>query len=468
MKAHEGGNAVSGKKRITVDEDAWRAALKKADQLRAMQRELPGLLESVRKAHEQQAARDRAALQATQDELASKLTALSARAREIEESTSRRITADTASIMNETRKANADLRAETRQLIERQEQRFDAAMADERAARKRDVQSLRREIDKDRAAKADILAAARTAVADARLLFDSIDSTLPHERYAPGQLQALARNLELAEGNVAAGTGETALGQAQDLFLRLGDLRAEVQLRDAEWRAAHLDAVTVVTALIEQLTANERVDVTNEESGVSGELDVDFWSGGELTKIRKAADELAARLADDYRPVPIADLQEISERTVASLDTAMSEAIALAHARQLASQVRVNVAEHVVNALEQRTGFFLDENPVFAESDQRQALYSRLRNAADDEIVVEVAPDETGRSCTIRILSYESGTPNEYLRGARARTVSQVLGDNGLPGKAAPEPGEPDPVYRDLARLGQRPAGGARAVPGRA
>lgn len=457
---------MSGKKRITVDEAAWNDAMAKANQLRQVQRDLPGMLASVQRAQEQQAARDRAAVQARQDELSSKLTALSKHARQIEETTSQRISAATTTIMNQTTKANEDLRAQTRHLIEQQEQRFTAALSSERAERKRDFDALQQEIERDRASRADLLAMAQAVVADARILHDAIGSSLPHERFAPDRLDRLGRDLSLAESNIAAGAAEAALSLGQTLYLDLGDLRAEVELKDAEWRAAHLTAVTVVTTLVEQISASERIDVLDEETGSTAELDVDFWSEGELSKISAQADRLSARLADDADPPSLDELTEIAERSAVSLDKSLSEAVAMAQARQWASQVRVNMAEHVVTVLEQTTGYELEDEPIFAGDDQRAAFYSKLKSADESEIVVEVAPDETGKSCLIRVLSYETGTPNEYLRGARARAIAASLNAEGMAVTPSAEEGEPDPGLKDLTRLRQQPA--ARAVPERA
>ena len=99
---------------------------------------------------------------------------------------------------------------------------------------------------RDRASRTRALESAQTAVADARVLHDAIRSSLPHERFARGQLARLAARLAIAEASIAAGTGEAALVQAQELFLSLGELRAEVELKDAEWRAAHLTAIAAV------------------------------------------------------------------------------------------------------------------------------------------------------------------------------------------------------------------------------
>jgi hypothetical protein len=462
----KGWDQVSGKKRIYVDEDAWNEATRKANQLRQVQRDLPGMLASVQRAQEQQAARDWAAFQTRQDELSRRLAKLSTQTRRIEETTTRRINEATAAIMNETRQVTASLRSETRTLVAQQEQRFSAAMSAERAERQRDSAALRQEIERDRAVRADVLATAASVVADARVMHDAIAATLPHERFVPGRLDRMGRTLAIAEANVAAGTAEAALATGQELYLDLGDLRAEVELRDAEWRASHLTAVTLVTALIEQISGSEKIDVVDEESGISAELDTDFWSDGEVSKIKASAAQLSALLADEANPPSLAELAEISERKVASLDKSLTEAITLAQARQWASQVRVNVAAHVVEVLEDTTGYDLEGEPIFVGDDQRQAFYSKLKDADDSEIVVEVAPDETGKSCVIRVLSYENGTPNEYLRGARARAIAASLGEQGLAGTTAAEPGEPDPAYKDFTRLRQRATAGT--LPGRA
>ena len=457
---------MSGKKRITVDEDAWRDAMRKANRLRDVERELPGMIAAVQQAQEQQAARDRAAVQARQDELTKRLASLSEQARQLEKSTTRRINAATATIMNEARKANEQLGSELRQQLDQQEQRFDAALTTERIERERDVSVLRTEMERDRAAKADILGAARTSVSDARVLHDAIAASLPHERFAPGRLGRLTDRLAIAEASVAAGTGETALAQAQELYLSLGELRAEVEFKDAEWRAAHQTAVAAVTALAQQISYNSMIMVTDEESGASAELDVDYWSDGELSAIRKEADQLTAKVNQDADPPTLAELRDISERSVVSLDDRLSAAVATARTRQWASQVRVNMAETVVGVLESVAGYAWDGDATFAGDDQREAFYSKLKHPDDSEIVVEVGPGEDGKSCVVRVMSYETGNPDESQRVARVHAVADSLRKQGLSGTPAPEAGEPDPALKDFARIRRRQA--QRAVPERA
>jgi hypothetical protein len=456
---------VSGKKRITVDADAWRETMRRANRLRDVERELPGMIAAVKRAQEEQAAKDRADMQARQDKLSRQFAGLSEQARKLEASTTRRINAAAATIMNEAREADKQRRVETRQLLDQQEQRFEAALSAERTERQREAGALRTEIELDRAGRARVLEMGQTQASDARVMHDAIAAILPHERFAAGQLARLTDRLALAEASAAAGTGEAALAQAQEVGLRLRELRTEVELRDAEWRAAHLSAIAAVTALAEQISYNSILTVTDDDSGASAELDVDYWSDEQLSAIKEEAEALESRVRNEADPPTIDELRDISERSVAALDGRLSDVVAAARTRQWASQVRVNMAEMVVNVLEPLTGYEFDA-ATFAGDDQREAFYSKLRHPDESEIVIEVAPDEDGKSCVIRVMSYETGRVDESQRVARVHAVADSLREQGLGGTPAADRGEPDPLLRDFGRLRQRQP--AQGISGRA
>jgi pimeloyl-ACP methyl ester carboxylesterase len=405
---------------------------------------------------QEQLARDLAVVQSRQDELSRQLASLSAQARRLEALTTERINAATLTIMNEAKDAN-QLRAETRQLLDQQERLFDVALDTDRVERQRqrELDAVRKEIEQDRACRTSVLESARTAVADARVLHDAIRSSLPHERFAPGQLAQLADRLAIAEANVTAGSGEAALVQAQELFLSLGELRAAVELKDAEWRAAHLNATSAVLALAEQITHNSMITVADEGSGVFAELDVDYWSDGKLSAIKAEAKRLSARVDAEVDPPTFAELRDISEQST-SLADRLSHIIARAQARQWASQVRVNVSEMVIDVLEQTIGYAWDGDAAFAGDDQRAAFYSKLKHPDGSEMVIEVAPGEGGTNCVVRVMSYETGNLDESQRVARMRAIADSLHEHGLSGVDAAEIDKPDPALRDFGRIRQR------------
>lgn len=458
--------------RVPISTSTWPAAEARRSGERLMVDGMDGqgvILDEDAAMQEQQAVRDLSAIQARQDEFARQLASLSEHTRQIEASTTARINVAAAMIMNEVRETNRQLSADTRQLLDEQEKQLDTTLTTERAERRRETDALRSELDHDRAAQVGVLDAARAAVADARVLHNAIGSCLPHERFAPGELARLTDRLVQAEASLAAGTGETALAQSRELYLRLGELRAEVELKDVEWRAAHAAAGAAVAALAQQIMNSSMITVADDELGASAELDIDYWSDGELSAVNAVVDQLAARVNAEADPPGIAELRDISEGSVPALEDRLSEVVATARTRQWASQIRVNVAEMAVDLLEQTTGYIWDGETTFAGDDQREAFYCKLRHPDESEIIVEVAPDGDGKSYVIRVMSYEMGNPDESQRVARARAIADLLREQRLGGTLAIETNEPDPVLRDFTQIRRRqPARRAttRTVPG--
>lgn len=457
---------MSGVKRITVDEQQWSQAQQAAERLRQVNRELPGMIEALRR--EQQAAADRVAAQLTarQDAFDRALSGLSEQARRIEARASQRLRAQAAQL-REVKETAEHERRETRDALEDQERRFQQGLARERQERERQVQELRDQVaaiggDRERA-----VALAATLTADGQRLAAAIASEQPHERYAPGRLAELTSRLAIAQDNVRARLGEAALAQAQEVYLRLSELRAEVELRDREWHEAWLGADHAVTMLREQIRVNASPPAFDETGAVAEgfSLDVDYWSEGELSRLEATAVRLTATLADPARAASAAELRHIAEHEVPELDQALTGVVALAQARQLASQVRANIAEIVVTALEETTGYAWEEGQaIYASGDQRRAFYSKLRHLDDSEIVVEVAPDGDGESCVLRIISYDAGVPDDEERVRRAHAVAATLREHGLQaGLPAADGQEADPRLADFDAL-RRPQAGRAAV----
>ena len=450
---------MSGVKRITVEANDWARAQQAASRLREVNREIPGMLEAVRR--ENQAAIDRAAteVRTRQDAFDQALTGLSAQTKKIEAQARQRLRAQEARLRGELQDTARQLRQESRAALEDQERRFAEGLARERQERARETRELHDELAGIRNDQERARSAAATLIADARLMRDAIDSELPHERFAPGRLAEVSSRLDFAEDNASQGRGEAALAQAQEIYLQLSELRAEVELRDQEWQAARLVAGEAVTLLQEQINVNTTPDAVDENGEkIDGyQLDVNFWSEGELAKLSQTVAGLAARLNDTASPPSVAELREITDQAArgAELDEKLTGIVAVAHARQIASQVRANLAELVVSTLEESAGYTWEEGQaIYAGGDQRRAFYSKLRHLDDSEIVVEVAPDETGKSCTLRILSYDAGLPDEEERVRRAHAVADSLRAHGLQaGLPAADMEQADPRLTDFDAL---------------
>ncbi len=447
---------MSGKKRIMVDEDAWIDALGKAQRLVDVQYQLPAMLEAVQRAQQEQAARDAVAFQARHEELERSLAGLSAEATAREARTSRRIEQTAEALRAQICAAAADVYDELEDLDER----LTAEISRERAERQRDIAAHQAEIDMLRADLADLRAdqerlarVAGMAIADARLLRDAIARALPHERFASGRLAAIGRRLTAAEAHAALGASEAALTTATDACIELGQLRDDVELADALWQAAQLRTIGAVCGLLERIRLNSALDVGDEVDAAT--LDVDFWSDGRLSAVRDDAAALLARVQGADDPPDQAELEAIATSKVRDLDERLTGVVTDAFSRQWGSQARVNLAAMVIDELEELTGYRWQEgDATYAGGDQREAFYSKLRSPrGNSEIVVEVAPDETGKSCALRILTYES-SPDETGRRSRAGALAAGLRERRLgTGEVSDESGEPDPALADFAGL---------------
>ncbi|WP_242909627.1 hypothetical protein [Actinomadura terrae] len=445
---------MSGAKRITVDEGAWREAQTAARKLRQVRGDMPKLVEAVRKQQREELERTFKQVEGRQRRVEQVLTGLSDEAKRAELRTAQRLREQSDRLRGQ---IGAAVESAVEQTRAEQDERIRSAIERERAERRAEIQELGRELDGIRADRDRAAAAAEHALADARLMRDAIRAELPHERFAPGRLDRLERRIATAEANLAAGLAAESLSLLQETYLDLAELRADLVLLDQEWQAARLAALDALTVVAERVRFSADLPAPDERGepieGVS--FDVDHWSGGGLSELRAELDERLGGLGADAEPTT-EELREIVRRDAPDLERRLEETVARATAAVLASQARVNVAEQVVDAVEHATGFSWAEN-AYAGDDQRAAFYSKLRHLNDNEIVIEVAHEEEDGgpgTLAVRILSYDRDTASEEELTERAREIATSLRDRGLPvGEPTADAPRADPALTDFDTL---------------
>jgi hypothetical protein len=448
------GSALSGSKRILIDQ----GSRQQADALLAQLREMnnaPGRIQALRKQQEEQIRLVATELRARQDAMDRSLAGVSDQTARFERQLSARLRTNADQLVRELLESADRLRKESQQTLAEQEARLQDDLIRERRQREHGQQALEGKLTEVMADRTRALETATGIAADAGLLRDAIETELPHERFAPGRLADLGRRLDMANSNLTAGMGETALAQAQELYLQLSDLRMDVQLQLQEWRAAQVTASSAITVLLDQIHIDASIDVSDALPGSQARLDVDFWSEGALADLTATVRQLADRVASQESPPELAKLQVIVREDVPRLDEQLTAIVSRATARQLASQARVNLAELVVGALEDTTGFIWSEgDTTYVNQDPRRAFYAKLVHPDDSEIVVEVSPDDSGDSYVLRILSYDTGIPDEEERVRRMHAISEELRDRGLKvGTPEAESALPDPALTDIDGL---------------
>ncbi|WP_131741747.1 hypothetical protein [Actinomadura roseirufa] len=464
---------MSGAKRITVDAGAWHEASAAARRLRDVRRDVPALVEAVRRSQREELDRTFTEVEGRQRRVERVLTGLSDQARRSELRTAERLRAQSERLREQ---LGSVVESAVEKARAEQDERIRTALERERAERRAELETLGRELDELRADRGRAATAAERTLADARLMRDAIEAELPHERFAPGRLDRLERRIVTAEANMAAGLAAESLSLLQETFLDLAELRAELVVLEQEWQAARLAALDALTVVAERLRFSAELPAPDERGEPIDGLtfDVDHWSGGGLARLRADLDARTGEIRGDT-PLTTGELREVVRRDAPELEERLEDAVTHATIAVLASQARVNVAEQVVDAVEVATGFSWTEN-AYAGDDQRAAFYSKLRHLNDNEIVIEVAheePEDDGPGClSVRILSYDRDTASEEELVERAREIATDLRDRGLPvGDPVADAAHPDPELADFETIRTsppEPTGTPRAVPNQA
>lgn len=439
---------MSGRKRIYVDEGEWQRLQRQAAGLAQVRRDIPRLIQDVRRQTERDLERSLGEFDRRQAATDLKLQAMSEQARRFESETNRRLHETSQRMRRDLQATARQLRTETREQLEQHAKQVQQDLAEERRERSAAVNRLQAEIERVQAGLEDAGEVAARWLADARRLVEHV-SELPHERYGPGQLAALERRLVTAEQEYAAGRGSFVMSSAQQIFHDVSDLRYAVERQDLQWRQLRADteeALVVITGLIGQ---NERIAFDGLNAPEQANLDVDFWSRGALSRLEHDVREKLADVRDDERPMSAGQLRQVIGQAAPECHGRLSAVVGQATTALFASQIRANLADLIVEVL-QEDHFYEHESSAYAGGDERNGFYARSAHGGGS-VVVQVEPTGEGPECQVRILTYDEDTDAAETRAARSESIRRSLQQHGLAVAAVEEEsGEPDPRLRDL------------------
>ncbi|WP_250292947.1 hypothetical protein [Frankia sp. CiP1_Cm_nod1] len=463
---------MSGRKTafVRIEESEWRRAQRAAARLRDVQSDLPQVIEGVREQARRDAQQAADEIQRRQRSAERTIDQLSSRARELESEVNRRLDEQARQMFDSLDSTATQVRDEARKALAERERALRSAVAQERRRRERDVSELRGGLAELAADRKRAVEAASRWVRDAHAVRDLIRETLPFDRYAPGRLEALERDLAAVGDVLDAGLGEAALAGAQRAYHGLSDLRVELEWADREWhllRAAARDALLVVQGLIEHNADRAAVDADGEELP-DVPLEVDYWSNGALSRLRAEVAATLGLLVDEASPPSTDTMRELVDQRAPAFERRLAEIVEEAGLAQLGSQLRANIADIVVRTLVDN-GFSLAD-ATYGGEDYRNAFFAKVEHPDGGEVVVDVSPSTAGpAACELKVLSYDRDTGSEEIREARARELAAALREHGLDaGVPQPAGGEPDARYRDIESIRRAaPQAGTDAPQGR-
>jgi len=248
----------------------------------------------------------------------------------------------------------------------------------------------------------------------------------------PGQLESLSARLNQSQQNLDYGLDEAALVSAQDVYARSSELRIELEKRQSEWEILFSTARQQTRQLFTLATHSSPCPALDIEGNpLPVQIEVDFWTSGSLNKL---IDQLQANLNGfDQNTINwnTSDLKVYLQQTLPEIRTALENTVYQARLNVLSSQLRINIADVVVQALASQ-GFEIQES-LYSNDDMRKSFSAKLGNLEGSQVIVKISPiqGEPGQN-QLHLHSLDAARRTEHELHQRAVEISQALRQFGL------------------------------------
>ncbi|TRD15475.1 hypothetical protein [Palleronia caenipelagi] len=348
------------------------------------------------------------------------------------------------------------LRDEMFENFEAQSRAFAQALNEHRAEVSAQLEDIRDEITADKETQRYY---AEQRVSDVAKLMALLAKDADTERFAPGELASLEARLEDARNAISLGQHQAAFSGAQERYYDYQELRVKIAERQALWSARLELALRQSERVAGDIAAaNEARYQFGEDQQSDVAAEVDFWSWGRLSELKAAHEDIAAQLSN-ATDLSAEDLERL-ETELIELEGEIVATVALARERLIQSQHRRDIGEAVLESFE-GTIWQLDDNSYEGE-DFRRGLHLKMKNEAQEEIVVSITPNETadgGMSSVVEVNFFDRDN-DERLRAARLREMQAAMQHQGVEvegfrcmDNSVGQPG--DAKMRDFERLRQ-------------
>ncbi|HVN53094.1 MAG TPA: hypothetical protein VMT46_02095 [Anaerolineaceae bacterium] len=253
-----------------------------------------------------------------------------------------------------------------------------------------------------------------------------------HSFFFPGLLEQYFQEADLADSNLSQGAYEAGLSLGQQACLHVSELRLELEELESEWRIWRMAALEGALNLQEAIFTNAVIPAMDMDGKILPvEINVNQWSDGRYNLLRDQVDALVEELSSQAISLNTADLRELVEGQIPQLHTRFQQNLLEARVAVLSSQSRINIADMVVEALEEQ-GYNLQECG-YVEGDMRVGYSARIQSLDGSEVVIRVDPSgksPTGSELTIQSLDVDQLSEHELRH--RAKEIARSLEQRGL------------------------------------
>jgi hypothetical protein len=421
---------MSGHKRrfVSISEAEYRRLHEAEMKLRSNKERSLASTAAIREENEQALWDQIRQTQARQRMINESLDDMGGNLRQIEDENCRLMTMLESELYHTLQNSNDDLLGEAQQLVER----WTATINDQMMVIERRLEGgfaqVRIEAE---SSERDRQTAAQEWLETASQYLSALDELYDLDLRAPEEYAHLYAQIRQAEDNARQGFAEAAITNAQQVYLDASKLRMQLERRDQElafYKNASQQQLQQLLALIEETEVCQAMDTSGQLLPV--QINIDYWTSGNLGRLR----EEVLSLWDWTERCEETELLQLKEWLVGrfpGIKARLDDLIFQARWEAISSQLRINIADIAVQALEEQGFDLVDAG--YSDQDQRGGYTARVLDYAGSQVQIYVEPlPGTGTGNELHIFSGDAEARTEHELVRRDGEISKALGAHGL------------------------------------
>lgn len=370
---------------------------------------------------------------------------------QVEAESAEHILDQAAAFMNDLEAYKEAFFESTQELVAQQGEFYQQAILQAHADRQQELMRVQRRVERLKRSDQQKRDFAEQWISTCDQVVQFIDANYPHHLIPGERLEQLVDELNLARQNLIDHILDGAVLGAQQVYQRLSRLRVSLE-EVTQTYTALLNAADVALAGLDLQVRDARnypaIDLDGNE--LEERIPVDLWTNGRLSMLLGEIESLRQKISNPAQPLTLERLYELIEQTIPEMNERLVRIIHEARKAALSSQLRVNIAEIVVNALLGQ-GFALIEGH-YEGNEMQNPFAARLCALDGSQVDIRVVPsiDLTENELFLRNADAEERTDHELK--IRAQEITRTLNAYGLRVQnlqtASPAPDEPAPAVR--------------------
>ncbi|PWV45829.1 hypothetical protein [Chitinophaga sp. S165] len=264
-------------------------------------------------------------------------------------------------------------------------------------------------------------------LSDLEQLIQAADQYLPHQRFAPGHLDKIKRQLEAARRQLREDVPAAAIATIQRAHFELMDLEEDIMNKEMEFEMTYRTVADAVGALFTAVRQNRQIKLENNATL----QEADFWTNGryqvledKIKAVREHIDQNQSTLTTVQLNNYLNDLEQFSREQ----ETLVNEAVE----RIISSQLRAEIGDVVIEKLEAQGYRVQNGQRGYSTSDQREPYMIKLSNVLGTEIVTVISPNEKTYENTLSINTYNEEHMDDEGKRKRNTDLLVALREGGL------------------------------------